>query len=525
MSEPGTRLPESRTRWDLWYATLAGIAGVAGSYAVAGASRQFVIAPIDALVVDLTPGGIVAFMIQNVGEEAHLLHVGISIAVATALLAAASTAGLLTGRRVGRSPVGVGVAGLLAWVLTTVLTGSPLLALGAAVPVATFTAVGVGAGVGLGTAGARSVDTGAGSDDRGTKTDSESPGPARDPTRRRILVAAAGALAFVGAAVGLGQIGGRSSDAPADGDPVDEAVATLLDDAEGLELDVAGDVPGLVSPATEFFNTDIAQFDPDLPADGWEFTITGEVDTERTVTFAELTDMPTEHTHNTLRCVGESLNGHKLDNAVWTGTPLKPLLDEVDPEGTCGCAMLHAEDGYFVQFPVAALEEGYLVWKMNGRPLPKSHGHPVRVLVPGHWGETNAKWLSEIELLEEEADGYWEQRGWHGTGPVETVAKLWSDTVLEDGRIEVAGHAYAGIRGVDRVEVSTDGGETWTDAELSDPLPGTDVWRQWRYVFDPDGRHEVVVRAIDGEGTLQPETEADAFPSGATGWVRKTVSA
>jgi len=121
-------------------------------------------------------------------------------------------------------------------------------------------------------------------------------------------------------------------------------------------------------------------------------------------------------------------------------------------------------------------------------------------------------------------DGYWEQRGWHGTGPVNTVAKLWSTTTLDSGAIELAGHAYAGTRGIDRVEVSTDGGSTWRHAELSERLPGDDVWRQWRHEFDPDGSHEVVVRAIDGEGTVQPEARSDAYPSGATGWVRQTVN-
>jgi Sulfite oxidase and related enzymes len=186
--------------------------------------------------------------------------------------------------------------------------------------------------------------------------------------------------------------------------------------------------------------------------------------------------------------------------------------------------MLRAEDDYFVQFPIEALEDGFLAWGMNGQALPQSHGHPVRVLIPGHWGETNVKWLDEIELLDEEMDGYWEQRGWHGTGPVNTVAKLWSESMLDDGNVEVAGHAYAGTRGVDVVEVSIDGGDTWQEAELSEPLPGEDVWRQWRFEFEPQGSQEVVVRAIDGDGTVQAEEQSDSFPRGATGWVSKTVN-
>ncbi|MXR39770.1 molybdopterin-dependent oxidoreductase [Halobaculum sp. WSA2] len=480
---------------DLLFATLAGLTGVAGSYAVAGNTRRFVVAPIDALVVRMTPGEIVAFVIQNVGEEGHLLHIVLSFAIASGLLGATALVGLAAGRRFGRSVAGAAVAGALAWGLAASITTQPVLALGAAVPVAVWTAVGTGPGI--------TADP--------------------DPSRRRSLLASAGALAFTGVSLAVGRSTG-DADAAAGGTTTRDAeVTTLMQEAEEKSLDISGDVPGLVSSFEEFYNVDIAEFDPDLSPDGWSMTVTGEVGSDVTVTYDDLTDMPTEHRFVTLRCVGEGLNGRKLDTAVWTGTPIAPLLEEVDPEGECGCVMLRAEDDYFVQFPVEALEDGFLAWGMNGRSLPRAHGNPVRVLVPGHWGETNVKWLSEIELLDEETDGYWEQRGWHGTGPVNTVAKLWSDTTLANGRIEVAGHAYAGTRGIERVEVSVDGGDTWRDAELSDPLPGNDVWRQWRYEFDPDGTHDVVVRAIDGEGTLQPENRSESFPSGATGWVEKTI--
>jgi hypothetical protein len=106
---------------------------------------------------------------------------------------------------------------------------------------------------------------------------------------------------------------------------------------------------------------------------------------------------------------------------------------------------------------------------------------------------------------------------------VNTVAKLWTTNRLDDGRVEVAGPAYAGTRGIETVEVSTDSGDSWVEADLSAPLPGEDVWRQWVHRYEPAGPHEVVVRAWDGTGTRQPRTEADAFPSGPSGWVTRTV--
>jgi hypothetical protein len=229
-----------------------------------------------------------------------------------------------------------------------------------------------------------------------------------------------------------------------------------------------------------------------------------------------------------------------MDNALWTGVAVADLLDEASPTDDACCVMLRAEDDYFEEFPLSALEDGLLAHGMNGRPLPTAHGSPVRALIPGHWGEINVKWLTEIEVLEEEQTGYWEQRGWHGTGPVNTVAKIHGVRTRES-TVTVGGHAYAGTRGFSGVEVSTDGGDTWTEATLSDPLPGRvavdadpdddavgageaeDAWRMWRHEYEADGNHEVVARAIEADGTVQPSDRQKPYPRGATGWVSKTV--
>ena len=157
---------------------------------------------------------------------------------------------------------------------------------------------------------------------------------------------------------------------------------------------------------------------------------------------------------------------------------------------------VYAADGYYQVFPLEVMETAFLAYGMNGQRLPTSHGKPARLLVPGHWGEINVKWVTEIELIDEEQLGYWEERGWH---------------------------AYAGLRGIDRVEVSTDGGATWTDAELTDPLPDEDVWRMYRHEFQGDGQHAVVVRATDGTGALQPQENASPYPNGASGWVSRRI--
>ncbi|PAU84870.1 molybdopterin-binding oxidoreductase [Halorubrum salipaludis] len=489
---------ESRRR-DAAVSVAAGVLAVAASYAVAGATASFVASPIDRAIVDGTPGAIVTFMIENVGEPAHLLHLGGAVAVAVGLFGACVFGGLRVAHRVGRPLGGTVLAAGAAWLLATGLTGAPVSAVAAGLSAGVVTAAGVSGAV----------------------------PDAVDPSRRQALAAVAAIVGVSGAAALIGRNRGGDAAPAAAPAPGAAGAEARLGEVEAASLDVASDdLHGLVSPIDEFYSVDIAEFEPEIPAAEWSLTFTGETGSDLTVDYDELTEREAEHRLVALRCVGEDINERKLDAAVWTGTPIAPLIDAVDPEGACDCAMLRGEDGYYVQFPVDVLSEGFLAWGMNGRALPPTHGRPVRVLIPGHWGETNVKWLTEIELLETEEDGYWEERGWEGTGPVNTVAKLWDEgiTDLGDGRTELAGHAYAGTRGIDRVEVSTDGGETWTDAELSAELPDEDAWRQWRHVFEPDGAHEVVVRATDGEGTLQPAAESGSVPSGASGWVSRTVN-
>ncbi|MDS0475564.1 molybdopterin-dependent oxidoreductase [Natrinema sp. 1APR25-10V2] len=481
-------------------AWLAGIAGVVGSFAVASFTPSFVATPIaDSLARNL-PGAVITFAIVVLGDLGAKLNVVAALVLATLLLAGIALVGIAAGRRIDGQLAGPLIATTVSSVVTFVLTGASLASI----------AAGVGVGSVLGGATLLAATKPAASDASG---------------RRRVLGGAASALAFGIGSYLLGEHVGSDRASPPDVAPTtDESVVAAVDaslaEADEKSLDIGGLEP-LVSEG--FYQVDINAADPIIDADEWSLTVTGAVEDEPTYSYDEIRNLDPESRFVTLRCVGESLNGKKLDNALWTGVPIMDLLEPAAPADEC-CVMLRGADGFYEEFPLSALRDGFLAYEMNGDVLPRGHGFPVRALIPGHWGEINVKWLTEIEVLEGEQDGYWEKRGWHGTGPVETVAKLHAVNDLTDGRVEVAGHAYAGIRGIKRVEVSTDGGESWADAELSEPLPGDDVWRQWRYRYDPPpGSHEVVVRATDGTGSLQPEEESDAFPSGPTGWVSRTI--
>lgn len=500
-------------------AVLAGVAGVAGSYAVTGYTPAFLAAPITSFLTGVMPDAVLRFAIvtltdigrrfgiEHLGQRANLL---LALVLGTALLAVLSLAALAVGQRYDSAVAPVGLAGGFVWVATALVTGAPVPALAAGVASAVVVAVAVLAA----TMG-----------DPTTAVSSE---------RREVIGGFASALGIgvLGYVLGSRGGGGRTA-ATASTEGTSETVQQYLSEAENRSLDIEG-LEGLVS-GEDFYEVDIKNVNPTVDASDWSLTITGAVENEIEYTYDDITSMERELRFATLRCVSDPLNGKKMDNDLWTGVPTPRLLEEANPQGEF--VMLRSTDGYYEELELDSLRDGFLAYGKNGGPLPRNHGHPARALVAGHWGEVSVKWIDEIEVLDGPQKGYWEKKGWHGTGPVNTVAKLHAVNRLDDGRIRVGGHTYAGTRGIERVEVSTDGGETWNAAILSEPLPpGTSrsqgataaesTWRQWAYTYEPpSGEHQVVVRAVDGNGDLQPrDNSGSPYPNGAAGWVSRTIS-
>jgi hypothetical protein len=157
---------------------------------------------------------------------------------------------------------------------------------------------------------------------------------------------------------------------------------------------------------------------------------------------------------------------------------------------------------------------------MNGAPLPREHGYPARLIVPGLYGYVSAtKWLAELELTTLEAfDGYWVPLGWAKKGPILTQSRIdvpRSGTTIKAGPTPIAGVAWAPDRGIRRVEISIDG--TWQDATLSTPISDA-TWVQWVVPWDATrGDHRIEVRATDGTGAVQPADPTSPAPDGARG--------
>jgi DMSO/TMAO reductase YedYZ molybdopterin-dependent catalytic subunit len=164
-----------------------------------------------------------------------------------------------------------------------------------------------------------------------------------------------------------------------------------------------------------------------------------------------------------------------------------------------------------------------LVYEMNGSVLPYEHGYPARLLVPGRYGMKNPKWVIGMRPMTREFLDWYGQRNWSKDAIIRTMARIDSPGPGQDlssGSTPISGVAYAGTRGIQRVEFSTDAGETWHTADLVEAAPGPDTWVRWRGAFDyaPGSKVALLARATDGSGDVQEQAFTLPEPNGGTGW-------
>lgn len=481
----------------------SGVSAVATSFAIYATSEAFLVSSFNHLLLEVLPGAFVSSIIQQFGNLALELSLVFSGGALSVVLGLVAFFGFRLGIRL--APVYEPVAGFALAALLVLLPAS--LVVGSVAAVVPSALVGAGVLTLFATLPRSSTPT------------------EFDADRRTVVTSAAAVVAFNVVAHALGL---TRRDQRAERELQERATRLeaehLVDTVEDHGLEGEGIKP-LVAEVGDFFQVDINPSPPAIDADTWSLSVTGLVADEREFAYEDVLEMEPVHEYKAIRCLSDDIDGDELDMALWTGVRMGDLLAEVEPDGEY--AMLTGADDYFYSIPLSDLEDSLLAFGMNGLELPAGHGYPMRVLVPDRWGKLHVKWLEEIEIIDAEEGGYWEERGWHGMGPVNAVTKI--DRINRPGdRIQIVGHAYAGARGVDTVEVSIDGGDTWEDAELSEPLPDPDTIRQWRYEIDPDDEaegFEIAARTVDGDGTVEPEERTDPFPDGATGWATRSINA
>lgn len=350
----------------------------------------------------------------------------------------------------------------------------------------------------------------------------------------------------------LGAIAGVLSTRGADTATKDMIVRSVT--PEDFETPLAA-FTSWITPTEHFFvRSHMSRPKVDLAA--WRLSVTGEVSTPLTLTMDDLKKLPAVELVSVLECAGNGRAFYKpavagmpwtgggVGNARWRGVRLADVLKKAGMKSTAQHVLFNGADtppGTMPDFkrtvPVKkSLDpDTLLAFEMNGEPLPISHGFPLRLVVPGWAGDCSVKWVTEIQPLDKEFDGFWMKTGYRypvrpvapgaavdpadlkpieAIRPKSMIAGPADGAGVGNGSVRIHGTAWAGESPVARVDVSTDSGRTWRAATL-----GRDkaryAWRLWELNWTPPGpgSYALMARATDAAGATQPLVE-EWNPSG-----------
>ncbi len=288
-----------------------------------------------------------------------------------------------------------------------------------------------------------------------------------------------------------------------------------------------------LTPIQNFYVVSKNFGDPNVDGGSWRLKIGGMAGNPVSLTLQDLRALPVTTEYVTLECISNNVGGNLMSTGGFTGVSLKYLLEQVKPTSSATWAAFKAADGYTESLPLSAINSDptiLVAYELDGQQLPGAHGYPARILIPGRYGMKGPKWLTEIELVDHESGGYWEQQGWDHNAVVKTTSRFdvpRDGDIVKVSGVTISGVAYAGTRGIGKVEVTTDGGASWTEALRTAPLSQL-TWVLWNFDWTPpkEGSYHLAVRATDGSGAVQESNDASSYPGGAMGYhaIRVDVS-
>ena len=282
---------------------------------------------------------------------------------------------------------------------------------------------------------------------------------------------------------------------------------------------------------------------PALDAVGWQLTVTGSVEHRLTYRLHDLYAMRSVTQVVTLECAGnnrvafqEQAPGEQwrlgaVSTAEWTGVPLIEILDRAQPTPGAREVLFRGADCGPVDGDTRTVcferslgiddiadSNALLAYGMNGAPLPRQHGYPLRLIVPGWYGVASVKWLTEIDVADHAFDGYFQTEKYRYIGsrdggsstPVRhqrvraLITEPVAGQVINRGDVTIRGLAWSGFAPIESVRVGV--GHRWHDAHLLG-APQPHAWRRWelRFRWDQPGATTVSAQATDLTGRSQPD--------------------
>lgn len=314
---------------------------------------------------------------------------------------------------------------------------------------------------------------------------------------------------------------------------------------EDLEMPLDG-FTDWITPIDRFF-VRCHTYTPTVKLSEWSLKIDGKVDRPITLTLDDLKKLPRVEMVAVLECAGNGRRFYEphvagtqwafgsVGNGRWTGVRLRDVLQKAGIQSSAKEILCDGADVPLGKMPdfqrtitveKALHPDTMLAYEMNGQTLPVQHGFPLRVIAPGWASDSWVKWLQHIEVLDHEFDGFWMKSAYrHPTQPVAPgtaidpaamvpVTNLNVKSVIaspnrwaKPGRVRIQGTAWSNSSPISKVDVSTDGGQTWKTAKLAGQRTQYG-WRLWQFDWKPsEGEYTLVARATNEAGQTQPLQE------------------
>ncbi|PYI51077.1 MAG: sulfite oxidase [Verrucomicrobia bacterium] len=288
---------------------------------------------------------------------------------------------------------------------------------------------------------------------------------------------------------------------------------------------------------------------PAIDRDAWWLNVEGEVEKPFAINYEELLELESRTIPATLECAGNNRNflepkvkGVQWDlgavgTAAWTGIPLSILLDRAEVKPGAREVILEGADGGVLEDPkrpsgkvqfarsiplAKARTDVLLAYQMNGSDLPPQHGFPLRAIVPGWYAMASIKWLQRVIVTDRPFTGYYQTMDyayWARRGDIAELVPLTEmqikaeiakpaqgEIVPANSNVRVHGAAWTSDGEITKVELSTDGGSTWSETNPIDK-PTRNAWRRWEYTWHTPlkaGQATLIARATDSHGCSQP---------------------
>lgn len=381
-----------------------------------------------------------------------------------------------------------------------------------------------------------------------------------NPGRRTMLLGSAGAMAAVSLLGFTPLARGEEPKTLPDYVAWKERNALILHSANTMETQRGAIGQGVITSSDRLFvrnNLPAPSEEIVADRDAWEVNIEG-VKNPRALTIADLKTMGVTTVASVLQCSGNgrAFFPHGASGTqwsvgaagcvMWTGVPLKTVVEALGGPAdgmkyitsTGGESLPDGIDPKTIMVersvPLHALDTAMLAWEMNDEPLPLTHGGPLRMVVPGFYGVNNVKYVKNVAFTEGQTDAKIQASGYRirdvgkkgspdQPSMWEMNVKSWVTAPLETGRSGrnmIYGVAFGGTKSLDKVEVSTDGGQSWKQAQFLGPDLGPYAWRPFVLAADLSaGEHRIVSRATDVEGNSQPEGRTENERGyGHNGW-------